>query len=58
MSLSLKVWLKFSVKKKDGTVLNLRIVDMPKYLHDKVVNLYIDYFVKEEKTIVASGKLS
>ncbi|KAH9640727.1 hypothetical protein HF086_007298 [Spodoptera exigua] len=29
MSQPLKVWSKFSVTKKDGSVLNLRIVDMP-----------------------------
>ena len=56
MSNSLKVWSKFSVKKKDGTVLNLKIMDMPKCLSGRVVNLYIDHFVKEENTFKAIGK--
>lgn len=58
MTNSLKVWSKFSVKKKGGTFLNLKIVDMPEYLGDKVINLYIDYFVKQENTFIAAGKFN
>ncbi|XP_063893906.1 uncharacterized protein LOC110375483 [Helicoverpa armigera] len=52
---SLKVWTKFSVVTKEGTTIKLRIVDMPEYLYEKVVQLYIDYFVKKESTIKAAG---
>nr|XP_049699681.1 uncharacterized protein LOC110375471 [Helicoverpa armigera] len=52
----LKVWSKFSVK-KGGNVINLRIVDMPDNLYEKVVNLYMNYYVKEDPIFKASGLL-
>lgn len=60
MSQPLKVWSKFSVTKQDGSVLNLRIVDMPEdpEVKEKVMECFFEYFVKEECTYKASGKSS
>ncbi|CAH0701101.1 unnamed protein product [Spodoptera exigua] len=57
MSQPLKVWSKFSVTKKDGSVLNLRIVDMPEDVKvvEKVIDCFLNYFVKEECTFKAAG---
>ncbi|CAH0701103.1 unnamed protein product [Spodoptera exigua] len=57
MSQPLKVWSKFSVTKKDGSVLNLRIVDIPKdpKLLEKALDYFFNYFIKEERTFKAAG---
>ncbi|CAH1645395.1 unnamed protein product [Spodoptera littoralis] len=57
MSEPLKVWSKFSVTKKDGSVLNLRIVDIPKdpKIIEKALDTYFEYFIKEERTFKAAG---
>ncbi|XP_022830792.1 uncharacterized protein LOC111359460 [Spodoptera litura] len=57
MSQPLKVWSKFSVTKKDGSVLNLRIVDNPEdpKVIEKVMDCFHNYFVKEECTFKAAG---
>ncbi|KAJ8728278.1 hypothetical protein PYW08_016663 [Mythimna loreyi] len=53
---SLKVWSKFSaVSKKTGQTCHFRMTDMPDYLRDHVVNLYIEYYVKEEAICKAVG---
>ncbi|KAH9640736.1 hypothetical protein HF086_007307 [Spodoptera exigua] len=56
MSQPLKVWSKFSVTKKDGSVLNLRIVDIPKdpKLLEKALDYFFNYFIKEERTFKAA----
>lgn len=58
MSQPLKVWSKFSVTKKDGSVLNLRIVDIPKdpKIIEKALDNFFNYFIKEERTFKAAGK--
>lgn len=58
MSASPKVWSKFSAKRKDGSVLNLRIMEMPRVpsVQEKVLDLLMTYFVPEEHTMVAAGK--
>lgn len=57
MSKFFKVWSKFStVAKKGGLVLNFRIVDMPENLRLDVLDLYINYFMKQEATFKAAGK--
>ena len=53
----LKVWSKFSVN-KGGNAVNLRIVDTPENLRDEVINLYMKYYVTEDATFKASGKLN
>ena len=58
MSSSPKVWSKFSVKKKDGTVLNLRIVDATESIFEDVLILYVKYFLNDETTFKAAGKLN
>ncbi|KAJ8728279.1 hypothetical protein PYW08_016664 [Mythimna loreyi] len=56
MSNLFKVWSKFSVAcKKSGNVCNFRIMDMPDNLRVDVVNLYIEYFVKQEAVFKAAG---
>ncbi|XP_035432708.2 uncharacterized protein LOC118264337 [Spodoptera frugiperda] len=57
MSQPLKVWSKFSVTKKDGSVLNLRIVDIPKdpKIIEKALDNFFNYFIKEERTFKAAG---
>ncbi|KAJ8728282.1 hypothetical protein PYW08_016667 [Mythimna loreyi] len=55
MSESPKVWSKFSVTKKDGTVLKLRIMEAPEFIFEDVFNLYVQYFVNEESTFKAAG---
>ncbi|XP_022830887.1 uncharacterized protein LOC111359533 [Spodoptera litura] len=57
MSASPKVWSKFSAKRKDGSVLKLRIMDMPRVpsVQEKVLDLLMTYFVTEEHTILAAG---
>lgn len=58
MSASPKVWSKFSAKRKDGSVLNLRIIEMPRVpsVQEKVLDLLVTYFVPEEHTMAAAGK--
>ncbi|KAJ8729965.1 hypothetical protein PYW07_017003 [Mythimna separata] len=55
MSESPKVWSKFTVKKKDGTVVKLRIIDAPETISEDVLTLYVKYFVNEESTFIAAG---
>uniref|UniRef100_A0A2H1W5S8 SFRICE_007143 n=1 Tax=Spodoptera frugiperda TaxID=7108 RepID=A0A2H1W5S8_SPOFR len=57
MSASPKVWSKFSAKRKDGSVLNLRIMEMPRVpsVQEKVLDLLMTYFVPEEHTMAAAG---
>ncbi|CAH0701102.1 unnamed protein product [Spodoptera exigua] len=51
-----KVWSKFSVTKKDGSVLKLRIMDMPRdpSVQEKVLNINLKHFVLEENTFEAA----
>uniref|UniRef100_A0A2A4J0Y6 N-acetyltransferase domain-containing protein n=1 Tax=Heliothis virescens TaxID=7102 RepID=A0A2A4J0Y6_HELVI len=53
--MSLKVWSKFSAVAKNGTKFRFRIMDMPENLFGTVVQLYVEYFVKQESTFKASG---
>ncbi|CAH0701104.1 unnamed protein product [Spodoptera exigua] len=56
MSGVLKVWSKFSVTRKDGTVLNLRIVEvsLQSNVIETVLKYYLQYFVIEENTFIAA----
>ncbi|CAH1645394.1 unnamed protein product [Spodoptera littoralis] len=56
MSQPLKMWSKFSVTRKDGSVLKLRIMDMPRdpSVLEKVLNINLKYFVPEESTLKAA----
>ncbi|CAH1645396.1 unnamed protein product [Spodoptera littoralis] len=56
MSKALKVWSKFSVTKKDGSVLNLRTVEVPldASVMETVLQCYLQYFVVEENTFIAA----
>ncbi|KAJ8729966.1 hypothetical protein PYW07_017004 [Mythimna separata] len=55
MSGSRKVWSKFSAKKKDGTVVNLRIVEAPEISSGDFLSLYVKYLIKEETHCKAAG---
>uniref|UniRef100_A0A2A4J1B8 N-acetyltransferase domain-containing protein n=1 Tax=Heliothis virescens TaxID=7102 RepID=A0A2A4J1B8_HELVI len=50
-----RVWSKFSVKKTNGDVINLRIVELPKERFEEFLDQYINYFAKEESLFRASG---
>lgn len=52
-----KVWCKFSVTKSDGSVINLRIQDMPSDRLNDAVDMNICYFSPEETFHRAAGKL-
>lgn len=52
-----KVWCKFSVTKNDGSVINLRIQDMPIDRLNDAVDMNICYFSPEETFHRAAGKL-
>ncbi|XP_035433197.2 uncharacterized protein LOC118264703 [Spodoptera frugiperda] len=51
-----KVWSKFSVTRKDGSVLKLRIMDMPRDpdVLERVRNINLKYFVPEESILKAA----
>lgn len=51
-----KVWCKFSVTEHDGTVLNLRIQDLPSGRLDDAVDINIRHFTPEETFHRAAGK--
>ncbi|KAJ8728281.1 hypothetical protein PYW08_016666 [Mythimna loreyi] len=50
-----KVWSKFSVKKKDGTIVNLRIIEAPKTISEDVHSLYVKYLICEETNCKLAG---
>ncbi|XP_049868712.1 arylalkylamine N-acetyltransferase 1-like [Pectinophora gossypiella] len=52
---SLRVWSRFTVTRKDGTVLKLRIQDMPSERANDVIDFNIEYFVKHEVFHKAAG---
>lgn len=54
-----KVWSKFSVTRKDGSVLKLRIMDMPRDpdVLERVRNINLKYFVPEESILKAASEL-
>lgn len=51
-----KVWCKFSVKKRDGSVMKLRIQDLPSDRLNDAVDINIRYFSPEETFHRAAGK--
>ncbi|CAH0579393.1 unnamed protein product [Chrysodeixis includens] len=50
-----KVYSKFTGTKKDGTVINLRIVPIQEKHGKDFLDLYVNHFIKEESTFRASG---
>ncbi|CAH1645397.1 unnamed protein product [Spodoptera littoralis] len=59
MSVVLKEWSKFSVAAKDGSVLNLRTVEilLNTSVMDNVLQCYLNYFVTEEANFIAARVL-
>ncbi|KAJ2946199.1 hypothetical protein O0L34_g5134 [Tuta absoluta] len=51
----LKVWSKFSATRSDGTIVDLRIQDMPPDKFDEAIDFLMEHFVKHETLHVAAG---
>ncbi|KAI5652018.1 hypothetical protein NE865_00355 [Phthorimaea operculella] len=52
---SLKVWSKFAPTRSDGTIVKLRIQDMPPDKFDEAIDFLMEHFVKHETLHVAAG---
>lgn len=50
-----KTWTRFEVKQKDGSILKLRIEDLPLDRIDDAVEFLVNNYMKEEAFQVAAG---
>lgn len=50
-----KVLKRFSIPKNDGSLLKFRIMLLPDNRYAEFIELFMKYFVSEEKTYVVTG---
>ncbi|XP_061706496.1 uncharacterized protein LOC133517278 [Cydia pomonella] len=53
--MSCRVWSTFQATRNDGSLVKLRIQDLPENRIDDAVHLYIKYFIHEEKLMKIAG---